>query len=337
MEDVPQVSQRKVGIGLGLLILIIPWLFVWLLFRRGYSAKARGVGIAWTIFYIGAATLPRIPLNDAGSGAQSDLAEQCSVFAPPPVGAGSIMIPRSRQDCTVAGVIGALDRAGVLDKTEYEPTATYQKRLHDYLSNYTPGGVDLTKPFAVLLAPERLEYDADEGVLHATDAVPKLAPFVPNNGSDLDADLSFAEASSTYDQTGTYAAQNGFGAKETVYADRGTIFGVHIATVTGAMFDGVTAEPNLPFTPAEAQAAEGKIAVVLIGSLAEPVVINARRLQDATFSTPHSVDVEIRELNFRPAAEMVVRTDTGQVLLSGAFEGRNWPRLAPPEQPPHPQ
>jgi hypothetical protein len=40
-------SNRKVGAALGIGILVLPWAFVWLLLRQGYSTSARLIGFGW--------------------------------------------------------------------------------------------------------------------------------------------------------------------------------------------------------------------------------------------------------------------------------------------------
>lgn len=47
--------RRKVGFLLGVGIVFLPYIFVWLLLRRGYSLFARIVGFAWLLIMIGIA------------------------------------------------------------------------------------------------------------------------------------------------------------------------------------------------------------------------------------------------------------------------------------------
>ncbi|ORC50809.1 hypothetical protein BZK31_27830 [Pseudomonas floridensis] len=50
-EKMPS-SPRRVGIILGILILLLPHFFVWLLLRRGHTRKARLIGFGWLAFWI---------------------------------------------------------------------------------------------------------------------------------------------------------------------------------------------------------------------------------------------------------------------------------------------
>jgi len=43
-------STRRVGLGLGIGILLIPVIFAWFTLREGYSTRARVVSFAWLIF-----------------------------------------------------------------------------------------------------------------------------------------------------------------------------------------------------------------------------------------------------------------------------------------------
>lgn len=43
-------EQRKVGVLLGIGILVVPIIFAWFLFRKGYSNLARAIGLGWMAF-----------------------------------------------------------------------------------------------------------------------------------------------------------------------------------------------------------------------------------------------------------------------------------------------
>lgn len=45
----PSAPTRKVGAALGIGILLLPWIFAWVLLRKGYSAVARLVGFGWMV------------------------------------------------------------------------------------------------------------------------------------------------------------------------------------------------------------------------------------------------------------------------------------------------
>lgn len=42
-------GARKVGAALGIGILLLPWIFAWVLLRKGYSGVARLVGLGWMV------------------------------------------------------------------------------------------------------------------------------------------------------------------------------------------------------------------------------------------------------------------------------------------------
>jgi hypothetical protein len=53
-KDVP-AAKEKVGFLLGIGILLVPFIFVWFLLKRGYSNFARIVGFGWlAVFFIAA-------------------------------------------------------------------------------------------------------------------------------------------------------------------------------------------------------------------------------------------------------------------------------------------
>lgn len=45
------VPTRKVGAALGIGILLLPWIFSWVLLRKGYSVVARLVGFGWMVAF----------------------------------------------------------------------------------------------------------------------------------------------------------------------------------------------------------------------------------------------------------------------------------------------
>jgi hypothetical protein len=45
----PSDPTRKVGAALGIGILLLPWIFAWVLLRKGYSVVARLVGFGWMV------------------------------------------------------------------------------------------------------------------------------------------------------------------------------------------------------------------------------------------------------------------------------------------------
>jgi len=46
------VAKRNVGAALGIGILFLPWIFAWLLLRRGYSVIARVIAFGWMVLVI---------------------------------------------------------------------------------------------------------------------------------------------------------------------------------------------------------------------------------------------------------------------------------------------
>lgn len=48
----PHLPQRKVGLLLGLGIFVFPYIFVWFLLRRGYSALSRTFGFGWLTLFL---------------------------------------------------------------------------------------------------------------------------------------------------------------------------------------------------------------------------------------------------------------------------------------------
>ena len=59
-----EIQPKKVGFLLGFGVFLIPIVFVWFLFRKGYSVKARIIGLAWLI-------LPIFFINGAMKGAEN--------------------------------------------------------------------------------------------------------------------------------------------------------------------------------------------------------------------------------------------------------------------------
>ena len=49
VEDYYEEGHRKVGFWLGLGILLVPYVFVWFLLRKGYSKTARIISFLWLI------------------------------------------------------------------------------------------------------------------------------------------------------------------------------------------------------------------------------------------------------------------------------------------------
>jgi hypothetical protein len=45
-------QPKKVGIGLGLAILLVPFLAVWALLQDGYSSTTRVIGFGWLAFFL---------------------------------------------------------------------------------------------------------------------------------------------------------------------------------------------------------------------------------------------------------------------------------------------
>ncbi len=46
-SEAPYPPKRRVSAALGLGVLVLPVVFIWLLFRKGYSAKAQIIGCVW--------------------------------------------------------------------------------------------------------------------------------------------------------------------------------------------------------------------------------------------------------------------------------------------------
>lgn len=61
-------GPRTVGPGLLIGLALLPFIFVWLLFRRGHTALARLLGVLWAVaWFIGIGNLPAPPPDAAGT------------------------------------------------------------------------------------------------------------------------------------------------------------------------------------------------------------------------------------------------------------------------------
>ena len=83
-------ARRKVGVALGIGILLLPVVFAWFTLRRGYSGLARAVSFVWLVlsFMIGVATTsphvvapPTAPVTDASLPSQGDGAASAAAAA----------------------------------------------------------------------------------------------------------------------------------------------------------------------------------------------------------------------------------------------------------------
>lgn len=82
LPDYPVVnnSRKTVGLGLGIGILIAPFLFSWFTLRKGYSWLARGLSVCWMIIVIFALTTndeaTRSPVVANGNSSVAQLAQE---------------------------------------------------------------------------------------------------------------------------------------------------------------------------------------------------------------------------------------------------------------------
>lgn len=83
-------ETRKVGVGLGIGIFLVPVVFVWFLLRKGHSTLARAVGFGWLllafVMVIGASSSETTgAVADVGTSASQPVAARPVAPPPPPV------------------------------------------------------------------------------------------------------------------------------------------------------------------------------------------------------------------------------------------------------------
>jgi hypothetical protein len=61
----PPRLVRKVGIGLFIGIVCLPWIFSWFTLRQGHSTSSRVLSLGWAAFTLWAVILPRPPISNA--------------------------------------------------------------------------------------------------------------------------------------------------------------------------------------------------------------------------------------------------------------------------------
>jgi hypothetical protein len=189
-------------------------------------------------------------------------------------------------------------------------------------------GIRLSEPFAIVvpLKAAFLKYDADQQMFHADGRMPIPDSMWEFLDHEIDTDYG-GENETTYflvlgnrTRSAFYEGMTANGLKGQVEKESGQMDTLHLEPEPGITGHLDPDPPPLHVPGTDAPAVKEELVVVLTGIASTPPLTVYRNEKPASVAQPTEYDVEVRRLNFHPAAAQIVRLDTGEVLARANYD-----------------
>jgi hypothetical protein len=202
-------------------------------------------------------------------------------------------------------------------KNEFETTEAFRAHAAAANPNFPVDDAAIVLP----IHPAQTRYDADARVLHLAETGHLFFTSSAWQGQTGYTSLAYLSVDRNLRDTGSYTAANAFGARTEVVRRRGTDIGFSTPDMTGRNFwprghFGGGLSFRIPMPLDEARAAQGNLAVMVVGPLEPPFVLQGRDQGSPTWRIPVERNVSVRALSMRPDCLVLVNRAAGRVLSS---------------------
>jgi hypothetical protein len=214
-------------------------------------------------------------------------------------------------------LVAALKKEKV-EKSEFETSADFSKRMQDILEVKSVAGRRLSEPM-YFLNPKVLSavFDADRQSMKVYGAIAQSTRVSPTNQYASTVTLSTRSSN-----TSQYAAQNRFGASTGVTRYRHEICGLAFLNVSPVTDHQWMGSIEFPLSPEAARRIKDKIAIVYLAQIAPPLLAQHRKRAAPTLSEPIEVVVTGDALTAVLENFFVINRITGEVLFERVYTPR---------------